>query len=131
MMSDPLADTFTRIRNALSARKKHVTVLHSKIIEKIIKIILHLGYLNKMQVTTVGVKKCIIIDLKYTEYGKSIITGIKRASKPGLRLYCKKKYLPVIYNGIGTAIISTSHGVLTNYRAKKENLGGEIICIIW
>lgn len=131
MISDPLSDTFTRIRNALSARKTNVTVLHSKVIKKILSIILNLGYFTNIKTVTVGIKKYILIDLKYTEYGKSIITGIKRTSKPGLRIYCKKKHLPVIYNGIGTAIISTSHGILTNYRAKKENLGGEIICIIW
>lgn len=131
MIIDHLSDSFTRIRNALSSRKKTVLLLYSTMIRRIIQIIYKIGYLNNMTIIYKKCKKYIQLELKYDFSGQTVMKGIKRISKPGLRLYCNKKNLPIIYNGIGTAIISTSHGLLTTYRAKKEKLGGEIICIIW
>jgi len=131
MITDNISDTLTRIRNALSSRKNSVIVIHSNFILRIVSIIYDIGYLKNIKTIKTGIKKYIIIELKYDKSGKSIITGLKRGSRPGLRLYCRKDNLPIIYNGTGTAIISTSQGLLTTYRAKKEKLGGEIICIIW
>lgn len=97
MMNDLLSDSLTRIRNALSAKKKKVMIIYSKMTEKVIKVMFHLGYLENMKVISNGVKKHIIVELKYTANGKSVITGLKRVSKPGLRLYCKKNiYLSYI-----------------------------------
>lgn len=131
MITDPLSDTFTRIRNALSSRKKIVKVFYSKIIERIIRIFFYIGYINGFKIIKINLKPYVTILLKYNSNGISAINGIKRASKPGLRIYCNKKSFPLIYNGLGTAIISTSNGLLTTYRAKKNNTGGEVICFIW
>lgn len=130
MIVDPISDTLTRIRNALSSRHKTVNTNYSKITEKIIRIFYHIGYIDGLSINKDGIKKYITILLKYDKSGTSVINGLKRISKPGLRVYCKKK-TPIIYNGLGTAIISTSYGLLTTYRAKKERIGGEIICFIW
>jgi len=131
MITDNLSDTFTRIRNALSSKKKTVIVLYSILIERIVRLIKNIGYIKNIKIIHIGIIRYISIELKYETKGISIITGIKRVSRPGLRIYCKKKHLPIIYNGLGTAIISTSKGLLTTYRAKKEKVGGEVICIIW
>lgn len=131
MITDNIADTLTRIRNALSSRKNSVLVIYSSFIARIILLLYNIGYFKNIRIIKNGIKRYIVIELKYDKDGNSIITGIKRASKPGLRLYCKKNKLPIIYNGTGTAIISTSCGLLTTYRAKKQDIGGEIICIIW
>lgn len=131
MITDNLSDTFTRIRNALSSKKKTVNVLYSNLIKRIICLIENIGYIKSMKIVKLNNMRYILIELKYEKEGISVISGIKRISKPGLRIYCKKNNLPIIYNGLGTAILSTSKGLLTTCRAKKERIGGEIICIIW
>lgn len=131
MINDPISDALARIRNAIASRHKVVNINYSKFIEKIIRIFYYIGYINGIKIHRSGIKKSITILLKYNQDGLSVISGIKRASKPGLRLYCKKKDIPVIYNGIGTAIISTSKGLYTTYCARKKKLGGEVICFIW
>lgn len=120
MITDTLSDSFTRIRNALSSRKKTVILLYSKMTKRIMHILYKIGYLNSVYVIYKNSKKYLYVNLKYNINGTAIIQGIKRISKPGLRLYSNKNNLPIVYNGIGTAIISTSLGLFTTYRAKKE-----------
>lgn len=131
MITDPIADMLTRIRNALTSRHKLTNINYSKFAEKILRLFYRIGYIKGLKIRNIGVSKVITVFLKYDQNGISIIQGIKRASKPGLRLYCNKNKIPIIYNGIGTAIISTSKGLLTSYSAKKNRVGGEIICFIW
>lgn len=131
MISDPIADMLTRIRNALTSRHKVVYINYSKFTERIIRVLYQIGYINGLKITGLGIKKNISIFLKYDNEGSSVIKGLKRVSKPGLRLYCKKTKIPIVYNGIGTTIISTSKGLFTAYQAKKNQIGGEIICFIW
>lgn len=131
MITDLISDSLTRIRNALASRHKSVKIVHSNFIEELIRVIYCIGYINGFKIQMNGVKKSIIVLLKYNKSGLSVINGIKRGSKPGLRLYCKKDNIPTIYNGVGTTIISTSKGLCTTYKAKKRNIGGEIICFIW
>jgi len=128
MITDPIADTLTRIRNALLLRHKTVQVKHSGYIRKIILLLFQIGYIKTFRSFN---NKYITVFLKYNASGLSVIHGIKRISKPGLRIYCKITSIPIIYNGIGTAIISTSKGLVTTYIANKIKIGGEIICIIW
>jgi small subunit ribosomal protein S8 len=131
MIIDPIADMLTRIRNALTSRHKIVNINYSKFTERVVRLFYRIGYIESLKIKGSGTEKYITVFLKYDQNGISVIRGIKRASKPGLRLYCNKNKIPIIYNGIGTAIISTSKGLLTAYRAKQEGIGGEIICFIW
>merc|ERR1712184_113440 len=96
MITDNLSDTFTRIRNALSSKKKTVIVLYSNLIERIIRLIKNVGYIKNIKIIHIGTIRYISIELKYEKRGTSIITGIKRISRPGLRIYCKEKHLPII-----------------------------------
>ena len=131
MITDPIADMLTRIRNALTSRHKITNINYSKFAEKILRLLYKIGYIEGLKTKGIGINKYITVFLKYDQNGVSVIQGIKRASKPGLRIYCNKNKIPIIYNGIGTAIISTSKGLLTAYSAKQNRVGGEIICFIW
>lgn len=130
-MTDPIADMLTRIRNALQQKHETVSMPSSKEKENIAKILKEEGYINGYKVEADGVKKVMTIDLKYGKNGERVISGLKRISKPGLRVYAKADNLPRVLNGLGTAIISTSNGVLTDKDAKKANVGGEVIAYIW
>jgi small subunit ribosomal protein S8 len=131
MIIDPIADMLTRIRNALTSRHKIVNINYSKFTEKIVRLFYRIGYIEGIKIKGSGINKLITVFLKYDQNGSSVIRGIKRASKPGLRIYCNKNKIPIVYNGIGTAILSTSRGLLTAYSAKQQRIGGEIICFIW
>jgi small subunit ribosomal protein S8 len=131
MITDPIADALTRIRNALSSRHRKVNIKHSKFVENIIRVFFRIGYINGLKVYRQGISKYITIILKYDNNDISIIHGLKRVSKPSLRMYCNSSNIPVVYNGMGTSIISTSKGIKTSCKAKKQNIGGEIICFIW
>jgi len=131
MITDPIADSLTRIRNAISSRHKIVELRHSKIIEKIMRLFYRIGYIGDVKVKYNKMFKTIELTLKYDSYGNSVLTGLKRISKPGLRNYCNKINIPLVQKGIGTAIISTSYGLMTTYQARKKNIGGEVICFIW
>ena len=131
MITDPISDTLTRIRNALSAQHETVDINYSIFIEKIVKLFCRIGYINQIKVYEKNNFKYITLLLKYDQKGMSVIRGIKRISKPGLRKYCNVGNIPIVNNGIGTAIISTSKGLMTTYKARQENIGGEIICFIW
>jgi len=131
MITDPIADSLTRIRNAISSRHKSVELLHSKITERIMKLFYRIGYISDVKIKHDKIFKKIELTLKYDNHGNSVLTGLKRVSKPGLRNYCNKTNIPSVQNGIGTAIISTSYGLMTTYQAKKKSIGGEVICFIW
>ena len=129
---DPIADMLTRIRNANMRGHKTVTVPHSNIKQEILKIFLDEGYISdfKVRETKGKVQKDIQITLKYNRDEK-VIRGLKRVSKPGLKVYSKADAVPQVLNGLGTAIISTSKGMLTDKEARTQNLGGEVLLFIW
>ncbi len=133
MMTDPISDMLTRIRNAVNAKQKFVIVPFSKFKMEILDVIKKAGYIDNIEVKGVGdgFGNIIRIKLKYSDSGKSIISGLKKVSKPGRRIYVSKDNLPVVLGGLGIAVVSTSQGVMTNIDAKKKNLGGEVICEIY
>lgn len=130
IMTDPIADMLTRIRNGLAAKHETVTMPSSKEKAAIAKILLDEGYINGYKIEG-DVKKTLTIDLKYGKNGEKVISGLRRISKPGLRVYAKVENLPRVLNGLGTALISTSGGVMTDRDARKKNMGGEVIAYIW
>ena len=130
--SDPIADMLTRIRNANTAKHDTVDVPASKMKISIAEILLKEGNIKSFEIEEVGGFKNIHITLKYgKDKNTKIITGLKRISKPGLRVYAGKEDLPRVLGGLGTAIISTNKGVLTDKEARKENVGGEVLAFIW
>ena len=131
-MSDPIADMLTRIRNANTAKHDTVDIPASKMKLAIADILLKEGYVKAVDVVEEGNFKTIKITLKYgANKNEKILTGLKRISKPGLRVYASKDELPKVLGGLGTAIISTNKGVLTDKEARKENVGGEVLAFIW
>ena len=131
-MSDPIADMLTRIRNENTAKHDTVDVPASKMKLAIAKILLDEGYIAKYDVIEDGNFKTIHITLKYgADKNEKIITGLKRISKPGLRVYASKEELPKVLGGLGTAIISTNQGVITDKEARKLNVGGEVLAFVW
>ena len=131
-MSDPIADMLTRIRNANTAKHDTVDVPSSKIKESIAKILLDEGYIKGYEITENGVAKTITITLKYgKDKNQKTISGIKRISKPGLRVYAGKDELPKVLGGLGIAIISTNKGVLTDKQARAAQVGGEVLAFVW
>ena len=132
MTSDPIADMLTRIRNANTAKHDTVDIPASKIKVAIAGILLDEGYITKYDIIEDGNFKTIRITLKYgADKNEKIITGLKRISKPGLRVYSKREDVPKVLNGLGIAIISTSEGLLTDKEARQKNVGGEVIAYVW
>lgn len=129
-MTDPIADMLTRIRNALQQKHETVSMPSSKEKTAIAEILKSEGYINNYKVEG-DLKKTLTIDLKYGKNGERVISGLRRISKPGLRVYAKVENLPRVLNGLGTAIISTSNGMMTDKDAKKNHVGGEVIAYIW
>ena len=131
-MSDPIADMLTRIRNANMRKHDTVDVPSSKMKLAIADILVDEGYIEKYDLVDNGNFKDIHITLKYTaDKSQRIITGLKRISKPGLRVYAGKEDMPKVLGGLGTAIVSTNEGVMTDKEARKRGVGGEVICFIW
>ena len=131
-MSDPIADMLTRIRNANTAKHDTVDVPASKMKEAIANILLEEGYIKAVDIVEEGKFKTIRITLKYgKDKNEKIITGIKRISKPGLRVYAGKDELPKVLGGLGVAIISTNKGVLTDKQAREAQVGGEVLAFVW
>ncbi|MBD5088125.1 MAG: 30S ribosomal protein S8 [Clostridiales bacterium] len=131
-MSDPIADMLTRIRNANTAKHDTVDVPASKMKIAIAEILLKEGYIKKYDIEEIGAFKTIHITLKYgKDKNEKIITGLKRISKPGLRVYANVEELPKVLGGLGVAIISTNKGVLTDKEARKANVGGEVLAFVW
>jgi small subunit ribosomal protein S8 len=131
VMTDPIADLLTRVRNANSARHEVVEVPSSKVKKAVAHILLEEGYVKGIEEYNDGVIPMMRIALKYGSNKERVITGLKRISKPGLRVYCKAEEVPKVLNGLGVAVISTSKGVLADREARKLGLGGEVICYIW
>ena len=129
--TDPIADMLTRIRNANSAKHKTVDVPASKMKTAIAEILFREGYIKSFEVISNENQGIIRITLKYDEKGTRVIDGIKRISKPGLRVYASKDELPQVLNGLGIALISTSRGILTDKEARKQNVGGEVLAFVW
>lgn len=131
-MTDPIADMLTRVRNGLSASHETVDVPYSKVKEEIARILKEEGYIENYAVTGEKAKeKMIVITLKYGPNHQKVISGIKRISKPGLRVYAKSDAIPRVLNGLGIAIISTSKGMMCDRDARKNHAGGEVVAYVW
>ena len=131
-MTDPIADMLTRIRNGVQAHMTTVDVTpSSKVKVEIAKILKSEGYIENYAVEGEGIEKKIVVTLKYGANDAEVITGIKRISKPGLRVYAKGDNVPKVLNGLGIAIISTSNGMMTDKEARKQHVGGEVIAYVW
>ena len=130
-MTDPIADMLTRIRNALVAKHDAVEVPASNMKKEIARLLLQEGYITSYDVVEEGVQGKIVITLKYGPNGEKVISGLKRVSKPGLRIYAGHDELPKVLGGLGIAIISTPKGVMTDKEARKSNHGGEVLAYVW
>ena len=129
-MTDPISDMLTRIRNASSMRSETVSMPASKAKSAILDVLVKEGYIDSYKNETNENKTVTTVTLKYSQ-GQSVIKGLKRVSKVGLRVYAKAEELPQVLNGLGVAIISTSNGVMTDREARKQNIGGEVIAYVW
>lgn len=131
MVTDPIADMLTRIRNANQMRYNEVEIPASKIKLEIARILKNEGFINDYKIKKNNVQDIIILYLKYGENKERVITGLKRISKPGLRVYAKAEEIPTVLSGLGIAIISTSKGMMTDKDARSSSLGGEVLAYIW
>ena len=131
MTTDPIADMLTRIRNAQVVKKDTVTLENSKMKKAIANILLEEGYIASVEEVQDGAFSNLVIKLKYGPKGEKVITGLKRISKPGLRIYAASEELPKVLGGLGIAIVSTSKGVMTDKNARKLGIGGEVLAYIW
>ena len=121
----------TRIRNASAARHRELTLPSSKMKREIARILVDEGFIESFSTEPGGVQETLNIQLKYVEGRTPVVSGLKRISKPGLRVYARKTEIPRVLGGLGLAILSTSHGVMTGSQARKLNLGGEVLCYVW
>ena len=131
VMTDPIADMLTRIRNANQMKHEYVEIPASKTKLEILNVFKNEGYIGEYEVIEKEPQNVIKVALRYTDKKERVIKGIKRVSKPGLRVYAKSSELPKVLNGLGVAIISTSNGVMTDKEARKLNVGGEVVAFIW
>ncbi len=132
VVTDPIADLLTRIRNALIAKHETVSVPHSRMKKAIVDILVEEGYIKSAEVIENEKKqKNILVTLKYGHNNERVINNLRRISKPGLRVYCKHEDLPKVLGGLGIAIISTSKGVLTDKQARAQKVGGEVLAYVW
>ena len=131
VMTDPIADMLTRIRNANQKKHPSVIIPASKTKLEILNVIAKEGYIGSVEFAEDGKQGTIKVELRYTEKKERVIKGITRISKPGLRVYAKAQDLPKVLNGLGIAVVSTSEGIMTDREARKKNLGGEIIAYVW
>lgn len=130
-MTDPIADMLTRVRNANMVKHETVDVPASNMKKEIARILLEEGFIRGYDVIEDGKQGIIRIQLKYGQMSERVITGLKRISKPGMRVYAANQEIPKVLNGLGISIISTSKGILTDKQARKEGVGGEVICYVW
>lgn len=131
MVTDPIADMLTRIRNANQMRYKEVEVPASKIKNEIARILKEEGFIADYKIKKSNIQDILFLNLKYGDKKERVITGLKRISKPGLRVYAKAEEIPSVLSGLGIAIISTSKGLMTDKEARRESLGGEVLAYIW
>lgn len=130
-MSDPIADMLTRIRNAVSSRHDSAQMPSSKLKVAIAKVLKEEGFIRDYQVIPDGSRSMLRVDLSYTGRKEPVLTGIKRVSKPGLRVYVQKREIPRVLGGLGVAILSTPQGVMTGQLARQKSVGGEVLCYVW
>ncbi|MBR5155745.1 MAG: 30S ribosomal protein S8 [Clostridia bacterium] len=130
-ITDPIADMLTRIRNANNQRHATVDIPASNMKKAIAKILLDEGYVKNVEYIDDNTQGVIRVTLKYAENKQKVLTGLKRVSKPGLRIYASKEELPQVLKGLGIAIISTSKGIMTDKEARRQNVGGEVLAFIW
>jgi small subunit ribosomal protein S8 len=131
VMTDPIADMLTRIRNANSVYHEKVDIPSSKIKQSVAQILKEEGFIKDYELVSDDKQGVLRVSLKYGANREKVITGIKRISKPGLRVYAKKDQLPRVLGGLGIAVISTSKGIMTDKQARKEALGGEVLAYVW
>jgi small subunit ribosomal protein S8 len=131
IITDSIGDMLTRIRNAAIVRHDTVEMPASKLRVAILKILKEEGFINDFEVIKAKPEKLIKVRLKYVDNNKSIISGIERVSKPGLRIYAQHNEIPRVYGGVGVAILSTPNGVITGQQARRQKVGGEVICYVW
>lgn len=130
IVTDPIADMLTRIRNAYVSKHENVDIPTSKVKRSIAEILLNEGYIDGVDYIEDSVQGVIKIKLKYVD-GQSVIQGLKRISKPGLRIYARSNELPKVLGGLGIAVVSTSKGIMTDKQARKDNIGGEVLAYVW
>jgi len=130
-MTDPIADMLARTRNAAVIKRRDVTMPSSKIKVEIAKILKEEGFIKTYKVAEDSKRSVLTLTLKYTEANQGVITGTKRVSKPGCRIYCTKDSVPQVQDGLGVAIVSTSKGLATGRKCEELGLGGEVICYVW
>ncbi len=130
-MTDPIADMLTRIRNAIRANKDTVEVPSSNMKKAIAEILLSEGYVQDVKLADDGYNGKLVLTLKYVGRRQSVIHSLKRASRPGLRVYSDVENMPKVMDGLGIAILSTNKGILTDKQAKAQNVGGEVLCYVW
>jgi small subunit ribosomal protein S8 len=130
-MTDPIADMLTRIRNGVSAKHDQVAMPSSKIKVAIAKVLKDEGFIRDFRVEADKIRPMLKIDLSYTGRKEPVLSGIKRVSKPGLRVYVQKREIPRVLGGLGVAILSTPEGVMTGQVARQKSIGGEVLCYVW
>ena len=130
-VNDPIADFLTRIRNAGMAKHETVSMPHSKMKAEMARILKEQGYISDYSEKGAGAKKELVIELKYGPDGQRGITGLRRMSRPGRRVYRKQKDIPRVLDGLGVAILSTSRGILTDHEARRAGIGGEVLCFVY
>lgn len=130
-VSDPLADMFTRLRNAAAARHDDVRIPASKVKRAIADVLKEEGFVNAIAEEQDGARRYLKLDLMYDEDRRAVISGIRRVSRPGLRVYASKREIPRVFGGLGIAIMSTSQGVMSGREAWRRKIGGEVLCYVW
>jgi len=130
-VNDPIADFLTRIRNAGMARHEKVEIPHSRMKAEMARILKEQGYINDYSEQSAGAEKRLVIELKYSSDGQRAITGLRRMSRPGRRVYRKQMNIPRVLDGSGVAILSTSRGILTDHEARRVGVGGEVLCFVY
>ena len=130
-MSDPLADMFTRLRNAASARHDDVLIPASKVKRAVADVLKQEGFVNAIAEESEGPRNYLKLGLMYDEDRRAVISGIRRVSRPGLRVYASKREIPRVFGGLGIAIMSTSQGVMSGREAWRRKIGGEVLCYVW
>jgi small subunit ribosomal protein S8 len=130
-VNDPIADFLTRVRNAQMAKHDTVEIPHSRVKAEIARILKEEGYVNDVSEKGAGVEKRLVVELKYGPDGRRGITGLRRMSRPGRRVYRKQTNIPRVLDGLGVAILSTSQGILTDHAARRAGIGGEVLCFVY
>lgn len=130
-LTDPIADMLTRIRNAIKVKKKDVSIPSSRIKVEIAKVLKEEGYIQNFKVVNDNKQGILNVTLKYSDENQSVISGLRRVSKPGCRIYCKRESVPKVLDGLGIAVLSTSKGIATGKKCEELGVGGEVLCYIW